>query len=85
MGNCFQLNKNSNNLQNNKKYWNHYGINIPYDIESIPSIDGGNEIRNRGESQTLMCVISFCPPCTLEEYQKKYSITGADGKLYWKQ
>lgn len=85
MGNYFSTKENDNNgLQNNNKYWKYYGINIPWNIESIPSIDGVNIIGNRGGRETLVAGVEDCS-YTLSEYQKKYAITGSDGKLYWKQ
>lgn len=85
MGNSFSIKQNDkNDSQNNNKYWIYYGIKIPYNIESIPSIDGVNTIGNRGGTETLMCGLDDYS-YTLSEYQKKYAITGFDGKLYWKQ
>lgn len=85
MGNSFSIKQNDyNDLQNNNEYWIYYGINIPHNIESIPSIDGVNTIGNRGSTQTLIHT-SNDYSYTLSEYQKKYATRGFDGKLYWKQ
>lgn len=86
MGSFFSINKNknNNNYQNDTKFWKFYGILIPYNIESIPSMDGVNMIVARGGGETLVASIDDCS-YTLREYQKKYAKRGIDGKLYWKQ
>lgn len=80
----FSTKQKHNIYPNDTKFWKFYGILIPYNIESIPSIDGVNTICNRGGGETLMASIEDCS-YTLEEYQKKYAKKGTDGKLYWKQ
>lgn len=88
MGN-FLIKKNNNNCSNDTndtKYWKYYGILIPYNIKSIPSIDGINIIGSRGGTETLADIVGdYTPAYTLREYQKKYARRGIDGKLYWKQ
>lgn len=85
MGNFFSIKQNNNNFENDDKFWKFYGILIPYNITSIPSIDGVNYIHNKngGISETLVGSIDDCS-YTLKEYQKKYAIK-INGKLYWKQ
>lgn len=73
-----------NNYPKDTIFWKHYGILIPYNIESIPSMDGVNIIGSRGGTETLMDIIDDCS-YTFKEYQKKFAKKGTDGKLYWKQ
>ena len=84
MGNIFTKDNNSQKINYNGKFWKFYGILIPINVVSIPSIDKVNQIVERGGGETLLCGIDI-EPYTLEEYQKKYSIVGIDGKLYWKE
>lgn len=84
MGSFFSI-KQNNNYPNDTKFWKFYGILIPYNIESIPSMDGINIIGSRGATETLKASIDDDDySYTLKEYQKKYAKKGTDGKLYWK-
>lgn len=89
MGNFFAKYYNSQSINYNGEFWEHYGILIPISVDSIPSIDKANWITRiklpggkEGFEETLLS--SFMSPYTLDEYQQKYAIVGTDGKLYWK-
>lgn len=83
----FFTKKISNNNQHhqiinyNGKFWQYYGINIPDNIASVPSLDRVNTYYKSGFETELF---GLCEPYTINEYQSKYSIIGIDGKLYWK-
>jgi hypothetical protein len=64
------------------KYWECYGILIPINIDTIPSMDRVIYASKEG-TETLAAGINV-KSYTLEEYQKKFAIVGHDGKLYWK-
>lgn len=60
--------------QTTRKFWQYCGINIPDNINEVPSRD--KTYRDGSETEQF----SDCKPYTLEEYQAKYSIIGIDGK-----
>ena len=62
--------------------WIYCGINIPVDVDRVPSIDRVNTHYKNGSATKKGSTMS---PYTIKEYQAKYAITGADGKLYWKR
>jgi hypothetical protein len=87
MGNFFNKQKINNNHHNqiinyNGKFWKYCEINIPDDINCVPSLDRVN-MHYKDGSETE--VFGTCKPYTIKEYQAKYSIVGIDGKLYWKE
>lgn len=87
MGNFLSKKKSNDEQQHqiinyNGKFWQYCGINIPDNINSVPSYDRANTHYKNGDETE---VFSTCTPYTIEEYQAKYSVVGIDGKLYWKE
>lgn len=79
----FNTNINNNNNDNSKNQtWTYCGIIIPSHIKSVISKDGHN-IVSQGGHETELNV--FKPLYSIDEYKKKFSYVGSDGKLYWKE
>ena len=76
---------NTHNIHDNihdNKTWTYCDIIIPSHVKSVISIDGRNVVSQRG-SETELHV--FKPLYNIDEYKKKFSYVGSDGKLYWKE
>jgi hypothetical protein len=81
MGNFLTKQNYDHTINYNGEFWNYCEIRIPININKVPSIDRVN-IHYRDGSETL--IEGTKEHYSIKEYQKKYSIIGNDGLLYWK-
>ena len=79
-GSCRKTREKSRAINNNT-FWTYAGINIPSDVQEVPSLDGYNMHFQNGFETEKWSQKGY----TKKEYQKKYAIVGFDGKLYWKK